>query len=87
MRQFRRADPAGFDAEPNLAALQNWLGCFEASAELTAVMEPRATSRETSLTAVSPPNRMVTPCTEISEALTCAPPSVHARCHRGGTAS
>lgn len=40
VRQFRRADPAGFDAEPNLAALQNWLGCFEASAELTAVMEP-----------------------------------------------
>jgi glutathione S-transferase len=40
VRQFRRADPAGFDAEPNLAALQNWLGRFEASAELTAVMEP-----------------------------------------------
>jgi glutathione S-transferase len=39
VRQFRRADPAGFDAEPNLAALQNWLGRFEASAELTAVME------------------------------------------------
>ena len=40
VRQFRRADPAGFDAEPNLAALQGWLGRFEASAELTAVMEP-----------------------------------------------
>ena len=40
VRQFRRADPAGFDAEPNLAALQNWLGRFEASAELATVMEP-----------------------------------------------
>jgi len=40
VRQFRRADPAGFDAEPNLAALQNWLGRFEASSELTTVMEP-----------------------------------------------
>ena len=40
VRQFRRADPAGFDAEPNLAALQNWLGRFEASSELSSVMEP-----------------------------------------------
>ena len=40
VRQFRRADPAGFDAEPNLAALQGWLGRFEASAELSSVMEP-----------------------------------------------
>ena len=40
VRQFRRADPAGFDAEPDLAALQDWLGRFEASAELSSVMEP-----------------------------------------------
>ena len=40
VRQFRRADPAGFDAEPDLAALQGWLGRFEASAELSSVMEP-----------------------------------------------
>lgn len=47
VRQFRRADPAGFDAEANLAALQNWLGRFEASAELTAVMEPPWGQRQT----------------------------------------
>ena len=38
VRQFRRADPAGFDAEPDLAALKNWLQRFEHSPELAAVM-------------------------------------------------
>ena len=47
VRQFRRADPAGFDAEPNLAALQNWLGRFEACTELTAVMAPPWGQRQT----------------------------------------
>ncbi|MCP9875639.1 DUF952 domain-containing protein [Cyanobium sp. A2C-AMD] len=39
VRQFRLVDPAGFDAEPQLAALQAWLGRFLASAELAAVQE------------------------------------------------
>ncbi len=40
VRQFRRADPAGFDAEPGLAALQDWLGRFEACPQLAAVLAP-----------------------------------------------
>jgi glutathione S-transferase len=40
VRQFRRADPAGFDAEPNLDALRAWLGRFEASTELATVLDP-----------------------------------------------
>lgn len=39
VRQFRQVDPAGFDAEPKLAALQAWLGRFLASPELAAVQE------------------------------------------------
>jgi glutathione S-transferase len=39
VRQFRLADPAGFDAEPGLEPLQRWLGWFLHSAELVAVME------------------------------------------------
>ena len=39
VRQFRLVDPAGFDAEPQLAALQGWLGRFLASPELAAVQE------------------------------------------------
>ena len=39
VRQFRLVDPAGFDAEPQLAALQAWLGRFLASPELAAVQE------------------------------------------------
>lgn len=40
VRQFRLGDPAGFDAEPQLEALQAWLQRFLASPELAAVMEP-----------------------------------------------
>ena len=39
VRQFRLADPAGFDAELQLKALQAWLGWFLASPELAAVQE------------------------------------------------
>lgn len=39
VRQFRLTDPAGFDAEPGLAALRLWLHRFLASPELAAVME------------------------------------------------
>ena len=39
VRQFRLADPTGFDREPGLAPLQRWLGWFLGSAELAAVME------------------------------------------------
>ncbi|MEB3208212.1 MAG: DUF952 domain-containing protein [Synechococcus sp.] len=39
VRQFRLVDPAGFDAEPQLAALQAWLGRFLASAELATALE------------------------------------------------
>ena len=43
VRQFRIADPAGFDAEPQLEALQRWLQRFLTSAELATVMaEPWA---------------------------------------------
>jgi glutathione S-transferase len=40
VRQFRLGDPERFDAEPDLGALQHWLGRFLASPELAAVMEP-----------------------------------------------
>ena len=39
VRQFRLADPEGFDAEPGLAPLQAWLACFLEGPELAAVME------------------------------------------------
>jgi glutathione S-transferase len=39
VRQFRLADPAGLDAEPDLGDLQVWLQRFLASPELAAVME------------------------------------------------
>ncbi|MFM7360624.1 MAG: DUF952 domain-containing protein [Cyanobium sp.] len=43
VRQFRLADPQGFDREPGLAALRSWLARFLASEELAAVMaEPWA---------------------------------------------
>lgn len=46
VRQFRLADPADFDAQPDLAALQTWLQRFLASPALQAVMQtpwaPRA---------------------------------------------
>jgi glutathione S-transferase len=43
VRQFRLADPEGFDAAPDLAPLQAWLARFLASPELAAVMaEPWA---------------------------------------------
>lgn len=37
VRQFRLADPTGFDAEPQIGALQAWLGRFLAGPELAAV--------------------------------------------------
>jgi glutathione S-transferase len=40
VRQFRLADPAGFDAEPGLLPLQGWLARFLTGPELAAVMEP-----------------------------------------------
>jgi glutathione S-transferase len=39
VRQFRLADPAGFDAEPALKPLHCWLSRFLESPELAAVME------------------------------------------------
>ena len=45
VRQFRIADPAGFDAEPQLEALQRWLQRFLASAELATVMAAPWTTR------------------------------------------
>jgi glutathione S-transferase len=43
VRQFRQADPEGFDAEPGLEPLQAWLARFLAGPELAAVMaEPWA---------------------------------------------
>lgn len=39
VRQFRLADPAGFDGEPGLAPLQAWLARFLGCPELAAVME------------------------------------------------
>jgi glutathione S-transferase len=44
VRQFRLADPQGFDAEPGLEPLQRWLARLLAGPELAAVMaEPWAT--------------------------------------------
>lgn len=40
VRQFRLADPDGFDVEPGLEPLRAWLGRFLASAELSAVLNP-----------------------------------------------
>jgi glutathione S-transferase len=40
VRQFRLADPEGFEAEPDLEPLQCWLARFLASRELAAVMDP-----------------------------------------------
>jgi glutathione S-transferase len=40
VRQFRLADPAGFDAEPDLEALRFWLARFKNGPELAAVMAP-----------------------------------------------
>ena len=45
VRQFRLADPAGFDAEPRLEALQAWLQRFLASEALQAVMQEPWASR------------------------------------------
>jgi glutathione S-transferase len=43
VRQFRQANPRGFDAEPGLEPLQTWLARFLAGPELAAVMaEPWA---------------------------------------------
>ena len=39
VRQFRLVDPAGFDAELQLAVLQAWLGRFLGGSELAAVQE------------------------------------------------
>lgn len=39
VRQFRLADPQGFDAEPGLERLQRWLGRFLNGPELAAVLE------------------------------------------------
>jgi glutathione S-transferase len=46
VRQFRLADPAGFEAEPDLTALQDWLARFLASQALAAVLEPPWAERE-----------------------------------------
>jgi glutathione S-transferase len=40
VRQFRLADPAGFEAAVGIGALQAWLARFEAGGELAAVMAP-----------------------------------------------
>lgn len=40
VRQFRQADSAGFDAEPGLVALHDWLARFLAGPELAAVLAP-----------------------------------------------
>ncbi|QPN56789.1 DUF952 domain-containing protein [Synechococcus sp. CBW1107] len=40
VRQFRLADPEGFEAAAGLTAVQAWLGRFLASPELAAVMAP-----------------------------------------------
>ena len=40
VRQFRLADPEGFEAAAGLTEVQAWLGRFLASPELTAVMAP-----------------------------------------------
>lgn len=45
VRQFRLADPEGFDAEPGLAPLQGWLKRFLEGAELASVMAKPWASR------------------------------------------
>jgi glutathione S-transferase len=40
VRQFRLADPTGFDAAVGIGALQAWLARFEAGGELAVVMAP-----------------------------------------------
>ena len=40
VRQFRLADPEGFEAAEDIAALRAWLARFEAGAELAGVMAP-----------------------------------------------
>ncbi len=45
VRQFRLADPLGFDDETGLIALQTWLQHFLTSPELAAVMAPPWTAR------------------------------------------
>jgi len=40
VRQFRLADPGGFDAEPGLEPLQQWLARFLACPQLAAAMAP-----------------------------------------------
>ena len=40
VRQFRLADPEGFDQEPELGPLQQWLARFLEGPELAAVLEP-----------------------------------------------
>jgi len=46
VRQFRLVDPAGFDAEPQIEALQAWLGRFLAGPELAAGPAQRSGRRE-----------------------------------------
>ena len=46
VRQFRHSDPVGFDAEPNLQPLQNWLAQFLQSPALAAVLEPPWAERQ-----------------------------------------
>jgi glutathione S-transferase len=52
VRQFRLADPAGFNGEPNLEPLRRWLGRYEESEALARVMAepwgPRSTWRSPS---------------------------------------
>lgn len=45
VRQFRLADPEGFDAEPGLVVLRQWLGDFLGSPQLEAVMTPPLAQR------------------------------------------
>ena len=46
VRQFRLADPEGFDARSDLAALQAWLGRFLQGPELALVMAPPWAARQ-----------------------------------------
>ncbi len=46
VRQFRLADPAGFEAEPGLSALQGWLRRFLEGPDLAAVMGPPWAARQ-----------------------------------------
>jgi glutathione S-transferase len=47
VRQFRLVDPAGFDAEPQIEALQAWLGRFLAGPELATALEQPWAARAT----------------------------------------